>query len=261
MLMFMCSSNLFNAEWKGAKGGSLWFYMLEGNPSFTWWPSYLFGATVFIYAVCQERDAVGYLWIFVCIVIQTIISFCYTFACVFMNFANGPFTIIPGSCAICYLLFGVIIFRRREWTLASAWHQWLIVLASVFAFIAGTVAKYPLAKTLYDQLPEEPPDNCFVVTAATRGHVNVVRTWYDDELGRTVNHQLLNLWQFESMLRTRVPRIHALIRLVYNWLGPKLARLVLFRWQANLVYIILKPVEAVAVVAVALCSNRNREKP
>ena len=112
--------------------------------------------------------------------------------------------------------------------------------------LISVLIKYPLAIQIYDALPDDPPEDCFVVTAATRGHRNVVGSWYDEEQRRLLNQQLLTFWRFESRLKTSLPNIHRMIRAVYNRIGPVFVRMIVFRWQADLVYLLLKPAEIVA---------------
>ena len=78
---------------------------------------------------------------------------------------------------------------------------------------------------------------------ATKGHQNVVHTWFDAEGERLLNQQLLTFWKFEHLLKQQTPKFHGAIRRIYNQIGPVVAKLIVFRWQADLVYLLLKPAE------------------
>ena len=105
---------------------------------------------------------------------------------------------------------------------------------------------------IYEDLPDEMPDHCFVVTAATKGHRNVVHTWFDADDDRLLNQQLLTFWKFEHLLKLQTPKFHWLIRRIYNRIGPVVARLIVFRWQADLVYLLLKPAEWIVRVGLQM---------
>ena len=118
MGMFAISSDAFLADWKGSKGPAWFYYTLESAAALTWWPSYFAGGVAFIIATLNHKLATGSPVIFLMMVIQTIISCCYTFACGFMNFAPAP-ELWTGTCAVCYGLFTAIIFRQRSWSFES----------------------------------------------------------------------------------------------------------------------------------------------
>jgi len=257
MLMFLLATNAFQAEWKGHKGQHWIYYVLEGYAGMTLWPSYLFGGVMFIVVVCNAKLATRFPVPFFFVLIQLVISFWYAFACLAMRFAPGEeFWIVPGSCGVCYGLYAIALFKHRRWSMIDVRKYWVTATVATLAFVSSVVAKYPLAKSYYDQLPDEPPDTCFIVTAATRGHANVVRTWYDDSSNAVVNQQLINFWAFEEWLRGSFPVSHRNLRKVYNFIGPMIARLIVFKWQANVVYWLLKPAEFVANM-IRMIANRN----
>ena len=256
MATFSLSSFAFNAEWKGSKGPSWIYYALESKAALTLWPSYFSGGLAFIVAVMDLKLATRSPEVFLMIMIQAVISFWYTFACAYMKFSHGgEFWIIPGSCAICYSLFAALIFRQRSWSLATIKAQWVALTATLVAFVAGVTAKYPLAKAYFQQLADEPPEGCFIVSAASKGHPSIVGSWQDSDSGRLVNQQLLNFWRFEHFLKTQYPTFHAGLRKVYNRVGPAVARMIVFKWQANLVYCLLKPIELLAKALIVVTSK------
>ena len=101
-----------------------------------------------------------------------------------------------------------------------------------------------LSKEEYNSLATSP--QCFVVTAAGRGHSAVVGPFITIERrgeSRQVNQQLVLFWRFEELWSQRTPRLHRLFRHGYNVAGPFIARRIQGKWTADVVYLALKPVE------------------
>jgi hypothetical protein len=100
----------------------------------------------------------------------------------------------------------------------------------------------------YQSLPVNPPE-CFVVTAAMRGHRNVVGPLIRATRRggpRLVTPQLLTFWQFEALWRACAPSSHRIFRCGYNYIGPVIARQVNSPWLADAVFLALKPAEMLA---------------
>ena len=189
--------------------------------------------------------------------ICAVISFWYTFAVLCLNFTPNStfFAIVPGGTGICYALYCALIWKNREFTLADFKASWLGIPVWIVGLLVSIGIKIPLAMKIYDDLPDEMPDHCFVVTAATKGHRNVVHTWFDVEGDRLLNQQLLTFWKFEHLLKQQTPKFHGAIRQIYNRIGPVVAKLIVFRWQADLVYLLLKPAEWVVRLGLRMCDQ------
>lgn len=102
------------------------------------------------------------------------------------------------------------------------------------------------ARRIYANLPDEPPQGCFVVTAAARGHAQLVGPFVPHARHgrvRPVNHQLLTFWAFEQRWQATAPRTHRAFRRLYNTVGPRLARRLTNPWLADAAYLALKPAE------------------
>ncbi len=96
----------------------------------------------------------------------------------------------------------------------------------------------------YSSLPTTPPpSDCYVVTAASRGH-----GWLVD------NHQLMILKTFEIVLQANFPRAHHLLRRPYDVVGPWLAQRMNRAGVADAAYLSLKPVEWAAWLTLRLAS-------
>lgn len=142
----------------------------------------------------------------------------------------------------------------------AAWY-WALALGqkhgqrlSVGATLGAFAASLPfwawgviLARRHYLALPET--SDCFVVTAATRGHERLVGPCFAiDRNGdrRRANSQLVTFWRFESLWQERAPRTHRAGRRFYNVVGPWLAGRIRGPLAADLVFLLLKPAELLA---------------
>jgi hypothetical protein len=113
------------------------------------------------------------------------------------------------------------------------------------------------SRSHYQSLPQS--SACFVVTAAARGHRRFVGPFATVvRRGRCVeaNRQLMTMWDFEKWWQAHAPRSHACFRRFYNRVGPMVARQIGSRWTADLVYLVLKPLEIGAGLAVRRAENR-----
>jgi hypothetical protein len=115
----------------------------------------------------------------------------------------------------------------------------------------------------YATLSARPPD-CFVVTAASKGHQRLVGPFVTVAHNGRVRHastQLRTLWQFEDLWSRVHPRSHACFRAIYNILGYQAARLVRSRWSADVAYLCVKPFELVARCALLLETRPPERSP
>lgn len=109
------------------------------------------------------------------------------------------------------------------------------------------------SRQAYAALPDVAP-GCFIVTAAGRGHSQLVGPFFEIERnGRTLqaNRQLLTLWQFENLWRSQSPQSHRHFRRFYNRVGPVVAARIKSPWTADIAYLAIKPVELVARMVAA----------
>ena len=120
---------------------------------------------------------------------------------------------------------------------------WLAVYAAAWRF--DILKMYEL----YAALPSQPPPNCYIATAAARGHSQFVgsRTVHRaDGKSVQVNRQLQVLKCAELALLAIFPRWHKRLRKVYDRLGKPLARRIQNPYLADLAYLLLKPCEWLA---------------
>ncbi|MFK5971310.1 MAG: hypothetical protein QM487_14490 [Candidatus Marithrix sp.] len=111
-----------------------------------------------------------------------------------------------------------------------------------FSTLIGSILyKYPLTKQLYNQLPIS--SDCFIVSAAANGHPHIVKSTINPNTGRIVNYQLYVFRTFETKLANSFPNIHRKLRFIYNRIGPCIAKQIRYKWQADVIYLLLKPLE------------------
>lgn len=163
-----------------------------------------------------------------------------------------PWLIVPLYVAAWYLILYVHISRNVDIGISSYVVTWLGSLP----FWAASLI---LSKQYYLTLPEYQP-KCFVVTAALRGHQELVGPFTKINRNgaiRLVNLQLLTFWQFEDIWRDRSPRTHRIFRSIYNRVGPFIASRVKTRLAADIIYLTLKPFEWIAAI---ICNRYGAEK-
>lgn len=168
----------------------------------------------------------------------------------------------PTLCVITFLRTSVaasvvnarLAFRDEvnpsRWAWLAAWGTWL----------AGYAATWKVALEIeaveYAKLPTTNP-NCFVCSAAARGHASLVGSERCGDL--VVNSQMKRLKLLEFAIQLAFPRSHRVIRRVYNLVGPRLA--IICRrnvWFADIAFLFFKPLEWIAL-AVQKCANVSQQ--
>jgi len=153
------------------------------------------------------------------------------------------------------LAYGVAAFVLIDRPKAAAW-RWKVrdalALTTWTACLFGAWRRaMDLAIQEYATLPMEAP-NCFVCSAAARGHRRLVRSeavCVDGQRVVWTNAQLRVLKAAELAMMTGAPRAHRAVRRIYNFIGPRLARRLKNPWAADAAYLALKPVEWLARAA------------
>jgi len=108
---------------------------------------------------------------------------------------------------------------------------------------------------LYAALPSQPPYDCYIATAAARGHPHFVRSQTvqrADGKSMQVNRQLQILKCAELALLAINPRLHAILRRIYDMVGKSLARRIQNPFLADVAYLLLQPWEWGAVFVLKL---------
>jgi hypothetical protein len=118
------------------------------------------------------------------------------------------------------------------------------------AWLAAYVAawRYDILKMyeLYNALPPTPPPDCYIATAAAKGHPQLVGSWvvkWRDGKSMRVNAQLQILKCAELALAATYPNMHKHLRKLYDVVGKALARRIQNPFLADVAYLLLKPFE------------------
>lgn len=75
-----------------------------------------------------------------------------------------------------------------------------------------------------------------------------------------VNRQLLIANAFEELIQENTPRLHKIIRNIYDKYGYPLSQKITLPENSNLVYRLMKPLEYIFLLALYLCCNKPEEK-
>ena len=232
-------SSLMVPEWKGACHYGWVDCFIVGKLALT---PFVLAATAALYKtevlradVFQERWTV--IGIFLGAIVATV---CFIFGLICLEW--NPIMLVPLYVAVWYVLRAIQFVRLARFK----WHTYFKALLGTTPF---WLASWWWSRQVYESLPNEAPQGCFVVTAAGRGHVKFVGPFREMEhRGRKVraNQQLITLWQFEDFWRGNWPCSHRLFRRFYNRFGPKLAAQIHSPWVADLIFLALKPLEILA---------------
>jgi hypothetical protein len=249
LFVFLFSS-FMEPEWKGACAHGWLDCFITGKLALT--PLVLL-ATAALYALeiirVENRTA---RWIVVGIFLGAIVaSVCFMFGMVCIGSeADAPkfWLLVPFYVALWYLVRAVELIKVSDF---NFWPNFISLVGSLPFWLASWL----WSRSLYAALPDKAPDGCFIVTAAGHGHAEFVGPHFEVEHNgrrRLANQQLVTFWQFENLWRVSSPRSHALFRKIYNGVGPIVARCISSPWLADLTFIVLKPLEWLARVCLAV---------
>lgn len=153
--------------------------------------------------------------------------------------------LVPLYVAVLYFVLYIRAFKKSGTNLRAC------IIALVSSIPLWGISLF-LSKKYYLSLPDNPPQ-CFIVTSALRGHEFLVGPFSKIERGgiiRIANRQLMTFWKFETIWRDRYPKTHELFRYIYNRLGPIVAYRMKTQLTADIVYLLIKPFEAIAAIIV-----------
>lgn len=161
------------------------------------------------------------------------------FNAILQNSKNWPLlafiTLLPllGFVMICLILFG-----RGSESIYKVWTE---------------TADWNLSQKVAP--PNEFYDQHYLCTVAAGGHPKIVKPLRLGTRGdRTiiVNRQLCIANAFEQVLEERLPRIHKRIRNFYDAYGYPISRHINSAWSADVVYILMKPLEWIFLIILYL---------
>jgi hypothetical protein len=205
-----------------------------------------FGCLLFMIAFRRlargENNALPVILILVgCLVLAIVLLYSIPYVIMLCLFCSTPWAVAAYASAAVWLIRqrGKPYFR---YTLA----QLLTAMTALAANFAAWRTAYQIMLTEYARLPTVAPQECFVCSAAARGHASVVgSTSYRSTRGESfiVNDQLRTLKAFELLLLALSPAAHRVLRRVYNCIGPRLAAALFHPLAADAAYFALKPIE------------------
>lgn len=156
-----------------------------------------------------------------------------------LAFYDPAFVVLPLFYAVAHAVFLMRLLANKEIVVRQ---MRVMYWPALFTFIPGAIyLKLESARKLFYSLPETPPENCFIVTAATQGHPALVGSWYEAPAGRILNRQLVHFYAFEEKLKHHTPMFHRRLRRVYNRVGPLVARRINTPWKADIAFLLLIP--------------------
>jgi hypothetical protein len=103
----------------------------------------------------------------------------------------------------------------------------------------------------------------YLCTVAAGGHEKVVKPIrYGKRLGKkiVVNRQLLTANAFEDLIKEKFPHIHHEIRRLYDKYGYPISKHITTQFRADVVYILMKPLEYIFIFVLYLCDNHPENR-
>ena len=170
--------------------------------------------------ICSKRLST-HVQVFAVAVLIIVAVLGFPFAAVLCLLCSTPWAVACyGSAAIW------LVRRRRDLHFRCTLAQLLSAITWLAVNFAAWRTAYQLMLAKYVTLPTTPPQDCFVCSAAARGHSIVVRsTSLHCADGRqvVVNDQLRAFKAFEPLILLLSPVVHRAMRRVYNRVGPRFA--------------------------------------
>ena len=229
-----------------------WFYHTNsGFAGLTLVPFYMVGSAIVARGLLRPDYRMRSGGHFIVLLTLIVVCLWYVFATAVLDMATDPLmdmrqsAVVPGLAAANYALLAFEI--KRSGQLQPARKPAILIWFSALA--AALIIKIPLAMRLFAALPVQAPrgyGDCFVVSAAARGHPRFVGSRLDPATGRYINDQLRTLSAFEDRLANRRPTIHRHLRRIYNRVGPRIAASIKTPLIGDAIYLLLKPAEWLA---------------
>ena len=227
-------------DWKGGCTNGAFTCFVAGKLWLT--PLVMWALIAFYARVVWKVDAPSKTWIVLGYWSGAIVSvICLIHGLV--AFTDAMFVVWPFLVPVLTAVYYSVVTRKliRESNIS-----WVKLSAAVISALPLWGLSIWYSRRVFESLPSEPPHDCFVVTAVMRGHAAVVGPFHiihRHGKDRRINRQLQVFWDFESAWEKNMPRLHRMARIVYNRVGPFIARRITRQWIADIVYCGLKPAE------------------
>ena len=140
---------------------------------------------------------------------------------------------------------------------------WSILHKLVFSELPHTVFTKTCGWAFSTLKPDCSGSGHYLCTVALKGHSNIVKP---ERLGVrrgepiVVNRQLAVANAFEDLLVERVPRTAKLLRKIYDKTGLPISRYIKHPITADIIYLVVKPLEFVFYVFMLLVDKKNPEQ-
>lgn len=159
-----------------------------------------------------------------------------------------------------------ILMKAEYWPFAAFLLMWpllgiLITTLMVFGQAPDSVIKAWTETSDWNLSQKVSPQNIYydehyLCTVAAGGHESVVKPLrlgvrHGHEV--IVNRQLCVANAFEQILEERTPKFHRVIRNFYDKYGFPIAKLIRSKYTADLIYILMKPLEWVFLLVIYMC--------
>ena len=106
-------------------------------------------------------------------------------------------------------------------------------------------------------------DAHYLCTVAVSGHKEIVKpTRVGIRRGQKiiVNRQLCVANAFEDLIQEKTPRFHHLVRYIYDKYGFPLAKCIKTAWEADITYILMKPLEWIFLIVLYSCDSNPENR-
>lgn len=160
---------------------------------------------------------------------------------------NWPWLALVGTLPLlCISIIILMLFGQAPDSIIKAWTE---------------TADWNLSQHIAPQ--NLPYDGHYLCTVAARGHKKIVKPL---RLGQRhghkviVNRQLCIANAFEQILEEKLPRLHKLIRHIYDTYGYPIAKHIHSPLAADAVYIIMKPAEWFFLIVIYLCDVKPENR-
>ena len=103
----------------------------------------------------------------------------------------------------------------------------------------------------------------YLCTVSLRGHKTIVKpTRMGIRRGKriVVNRQLCIANAFEDLIKEKTPRFHHFIRYIYDKYGYPLSKHINTAWQADIIYILMKPLEWIFLIVIYLFDKKPENR-
>jgi hypothetical protein len=189
-------------------------------------------------------------------VLGIILLMSFPYAAILSLFCSTPWALAAYGSAAVWL-----IRRRKPPYLRYTLAQLLTAVTLLAVNFAAWRTAFQLVLVKYASLPPQPPSSdCYVCSAAARGHRWIVRSATrlgDDGTAYIANDQLRTLKAFELLIVAVSPALHRAMRRIYDRVGPPLAAALANPLAADVAYFALKPLEWLARGVLRLVLGRH----